>query len=183
MTVLMLPMARHGEMMASTHGTAGHGPAQTGPDARQASTSTSTDGREKTAPSIAEAMQILDTSERATALRAAGAEAARKDPAEAISLTASFTSEQDKLEFLRGIYSVWGDTDPVAALSHANANFPAGIARSETIGIAINTEHLSDEVARVYLKETGEAHGLPCVDPIRTGVASIIDELIRRYGR
>lgn len=136
MTVLMLPMARHGGMMASTHGTAGHGPAEKAPDARPAATAS--DDREKAAPSIAEAMQILDTTERATALRAAGAEAARKDPAEAISLTASFTSEQDKLEFLRGIYSVWGDTDPVAALSHANANFPAGIARSETIGIAIN---------------------------------------------
>jgi uncharacterized NAD-dependent epimerase/dehydratase family protein len=51
------------------------------------------------------------------------------------------------------------------------------------IGIAINTEHLSDEVARTYLKETGEAHGLPCVDPIRTGVEPIVDELIRRFGR
>ena len=51
------------------------------------------------------------------------------------------------------------------------------------IGIAINTEHLSDDVARTYLKETGEAHGLPCVDPIRTGVEPIVEELIRRFGR
>jgi uncharacterized NAD-dependent epimerase/dehydratase family protein len=51
------------------------------------------------------------------------------------------------------------------------------------VGIAINTEHLSEEVAMTYLKETGEAHGLPCVDPIRTGVEPIVDELIRRYGR
>jgi uncharacterized NAD-dependent epimerase/dehydratase family protein len=51
------------------------------------------------------------------------------------------------------------------------------------IGIAINTEHLTDEVASAYLKETGEAHGLPCVDPIRTGVEPIVAELIRRYGR
>lgn len=51
------------------------------------------------------------------------------------------------------------------------------------IGIAINSEHLSDEVARTYLKETGEAHGLPCVDPIRTGVEAIVEELIRRFGR
>ena len=51
------------------------------------------------------------------------------------------------------------------------------------IGIAINTEHLTDEVALAYLKETGEAHGLPCVDPIRTGVEAIVAELIRRYGR
>ncbi len=51
------------------------------------------------------------------------------------------------------------------------------------IGIAINTEHLSEEVALAYLKETGEAHGLPCVDPIRTGVGPIVDELVRRFGR
>ena len=51
------------------------------------------------------------------------------------------------------------------------------------IGIAINTEHLSDEVAHAYLKETGEAHGLPCVDPIRTSVEPIVAELIRRFGR
>jgi uncharacterized NAD-dependent epimerase/dehydratase family protein len=51
------------------------------------------------------------------------------------------------------------------------------------VGIAINTEHLSEEVALAYLKETGEAHGLACVDPIRTGVAPIVDALIMRYGR
>jgi uncharacterized NAD-dependent epimerase/dehydratase family protein len=51
------------------------------------------------------------------------------------------------------------------------------------IGIAINTEHLSAEVALAYLKETGEAHGLPCVDPIRTGTGPIVDALISRYGR
>lgn len=51
------------------------------------------------------------------------------------------------------------------------------------VGIAINTENLSEEVALAYLKETGEAHGLPCVDPIRTGVAPIVDALIGRYGR
>ena len=51
------------------------------------------------------------------------------------------------------------------------------------VGIAINTEHLSEEVAMTYLKETGEAHGLTCVDPIRTGVGSIADELEKRFGR
>ena len=50
------------------------------------------------------------------------------------------------------------------------------------IGIAINTEHLSEDVALAYLKETGEAHGLPCSDPIRTGVGPIVDELVRRFG-
>ena len=50
------------------------------------------------------------------------------------------------------------------------------------IGIAINTEHLSEAAARACLKETGEAHALPCVDPIRTGVGPLVDELVRRYG-
>ncbi len=51
------------------------------------------------------------------------------------------------------------------------------------IGIAINTEHLPEDVALSYLKESGEAHGLPCADPIRTGAGPIVDELIKRYGR
>jgi uncharacterized NAD-dependent epimerase/dehydratase family protein len=51
----------------------------------------------------------------------------------------------------------------------------------QCIGIAINTEHLTDEVATAYLAETGRSYGLPCVDPIRTGVGPIVDELTRRY--
>lgn len=51
------------------------------------------------------------------------------------------------------------------------------------VGIAINTAHLTEEVAMAYLRETGEAHGLPCVDPVRTGVAPIVAEITRRYGR
>ena len=49
------------------------------------------------------------------------------------------------------------------------------------VGIAINTEHLSEAKAMKCLDETGKAHGLPCVDPIRTGVAAIADEMFRRF--
>lgn len=49
-------------------------------------------------------------------------------------------------------------------------------------GIAINTENLSEAEAMKCLSETGKAHGLPCVDPIRTGVAPIVDAMIKRYG-
>lgn len=49
-------------------------------------------------------------------------------------------------------------------------------------GIAINTEHLAEADALKVLAETGKAHGLPCVDPIRTGVGPLIDELNRRFG-
>jgi len=50
------------------------------------------------------------------------------------------------------------------------------------IGIAINTEHLSEPEALACLAEAGRTHGLPCVDPIRTGVTPLVDELRRRFG-
>jgi len=52
----------------------------------------------------------------------------------------------------------------------------------QCIGIAINTEHLSESAALACLAETGKAHGLPCTDPIRTGVGPLVDELQRRFG-
>lgn len=48
-------------------------------------------------------------------------------------------------------------------------------------GIAINTEHLPEDEAHRLLGETGKAHGLPCVDPIRTGVGPIVDLMQQRY--
>jgi uncharacterized NAD-dependent epimerase/dehydratase family protein len=51
----------------------------------------------------------------------------------------------------------------------------------QCVGIAINTEHLAEDAAHAYLAETGKAHGLPCVDPIRTGVAPIVDLLMQRF--
>lgn len=48
-------------------------------------------------------------------------------------------------------------------------------------GIAINTEHLAEAEAIVLLQEAAQAHRLPCVDPIRTGVTPLVDELQRRF--
>lgn len=48
-------------------------------------------------------------------------------------------------------------------------------------GLAINTEHLSESDALALLERTGREYGLPCVDPIRTGVGPLVDELVRRY--
>ena len=45
-------------------------------------------------------------------------------------------------------------------------------------GICVNTEALGQEEAEALLEELGTAHGLPCVDPIRTGVGPIADRLI-----
>jgi uncharacterized NAD-dependent epimerase/dehydratase family protein len=48
-------------------------------------------------------------------------------------------------------------------------------------GIAINTELLSEKDALALLDHTGKKHGLPCVDPIRTGTGPIVDLLQKRY--
>jgi uncharacterized NAD-dependent epimerase/dehydratase family protein len=48
-------------------------------------------------------------------------------------------------------------------------------------GIAVNTEHLSAAEAEQLLKKTGVEHGIPCVDPLRTGVGLLVDELQRRF--
>ena len=45
------------------------------------------------------------------------------------------------------------------------------------VGAAINTSALDDTAAERCLSETEERLGLPCVDPVRTGVARIADML------
>ncbi|WP_421783481.1 N-acetyltransferase DgcN [Kiloniella litopenaei] len=55
-----------------------------------------------------------------------------------------------------------------AKLTNKNAKF---------VGIAINTSKLIDDEAKAYLAKTEEEFGLPTVDPVRTGVAAIVDNL------
>ena len=45
------------------------------------------------------------------------------------------------------------------------------------IGIAVNTSALEDQAAADCLRETSLAHDLPACDPIRGGVAAIVDHL------
>ena len=45
-------------------------------------------------------------------------------------------------------------------------------------GLCINTQALGQAEAEALLDELGKAHGLPCVDPIRTGVGAIADRLL-----
>lgn len=87
---------------------------------------------------LVEFLHSKDPEERARALRDAGAEAARRDTASALAMAEQFRSDQDRLDFIRGVFGVWGGNDPRAALDHANNNFTAGLLRSETIGIAMN---------------------------------------------
>jgi uncharacterized NAD-dependent epimerase/dehydratase family protein len=51
----------------------------------------------------------------------------------------------------------------------------------QCIGIALNTEALDEAAARDLLAITGRAHRLPCVDPMRTGVAPLVDALAERF--
>jgi uncharacterized NAD-dependent epimerase/dehydratase family protein len=48
---------------------------------------------------------------------------------------------------------------------------------SRVIGISVNTAKVSDAQARDYLRRLEDTHQLPCCDPVRTGVASIVDKL------
>ena len=58
--------------------------------------------------------------------------------------------------------------ETVAHLTNPNA---------ETIGIAVNTSGLDKDAAERVLKETEDKLGLPAVDPVRNGVAPIVDRL------
>lgn len=49
--------------------------------------------------------------------------------------------------------------------------------RARFVGIALNTSSISAAEAEAVLRSTGDRLGLPCVDPIRTGVYPIVDAL------
>lgn len=49
--------------------------------------------------------------------------------------------------------------------------------QAKMVGIAINTKLMSPEAANAYLKEVADEHNLPCVDPVRTGVSAIVDNI------
>ena len=51
------------------------------------------------------------------------------------------------------------------------------------VGIAINTEALDDEAARKALDAAAAEHGIPAVDPIRTGVQPIVDRIAQDFPR
>ena len=46
------------------------------------------------------------------------------------------------------------------------------------VGLAINTAALDAAAAEKVLKQTADQFGLPCVDPVRTGVGPIVDRLV-----
>jgi uncharacterized NAD-dependent epimerase/dehydratase family protein len=50
------------------------------------------------------------------------------------------------------------------------------------VGISINTSSLADEERDAYLAKTADEYGLPCVDPVATGVDPIIEHINSVYG-
>ncbi len=70
------------------------------------------------------ASKLSDALARGEHFRKAGADAARRDVAAALQQAYSIPNRQDQLDFYRGLYSVWSEEDPVAALDNAQATSP-----------------------------------------------------------
>lgn len=51
----------------------------------------------------------------------------------------------------------------------------------QCVGLAINTAALSEPDMHACLAELSQQYSLPAADPMRTGVGSIIDELVKRF--
>jgi uncharacterized NAD-dependent epimerase/dehydratase family protein len=51
------------------------------------------------------------------------------------------------------------------------------------VGLSVNTSSLSVDERAAYLSETADEFGLPCVDPIATGVGPIVDHINSIYGQ
>lgn len=51
------------------------------------------------------------------------------------------------------------------------------------VGIAVNTQALGEDEARAYLDGLAREHELPATDPVRFGVASIVELLGKAFPR
>lgn len=49
------------------------------------------------------------------------------------------------------------------------------------VGISVNTSDLSDDERQKYMADTSEATGLPCVDPVATGVGPLVDHVLHTF--
>ncbi len=49
---------------------------------------------------------------------------------------------------------------------------------ARVVGVSVNTAALDAAASRDYLRRTADRLGLPCVDPVRTGVGAIVDQLL-----
>lgn len=51
--------------------------------------------------------------------------------------------------------------------------------KATVIGLSVNTSRLGDAEAKALLSHLAQEHGLPAVDPVRTGVAPLVDAIAR----
>lgn len=49
--------------------------------------------------------------------------------------------------------------------------------RAKVVGLSVNTRKMTDDAAAALLGELSDAHGLPAIDPVRTGAGAILDHL------
>jgi uncharacterized NAD-dependent epimerase/dehydratase family protein len=77
---------------------------------------------------------------------------------------------------------------------YATPSFEAAIAANQAaarltnpnarvIGLSVNTSTAPAERARRYLADVGASLRLPCCDPVRTGVAPLVDRLLQEFPR
>ena len=84
-------------------------------------------------------------------------------------------AERDDLIGLEGVFEVPPLDEAIEiVLTSARVTNPDCI----WAGISINTSTLGDEQRRGYLADIGGKYGLPCVDPVATGMADIADFLL-----
>lgn len=76
--------------------------------------------------------------ERTVHFREAGAKAAEESLHGALAEAEGIESSRDRVDFVRGLYGEWAESDPEGALGHALSGMPAGQLQSDAIGIAIN---------------------------------------------
>jgi uncharacterized NAD-dependent epimerase/dehydratase family protein len=62
------------------------------------------------------------------------------------------------------------DNERAARLTNPNAR---------VVGISVNTAKATEDAARDYLRSVERRLGLPCCDPVRTGVGAIVDRLLQ----
>ncbi|MTI19236.1 DUF1611 domain-containing protein [Rhodobacteraceae bacterium RKSG542] len=81
---------------------------------------------------------------------------------------------------MRGVQTPLPTIQQVIDLTIANGKLTNPDIRC--VGISVNTTALEDAEARAYLQGLSEEYQLPATDPVRYGVAPIVDKLVEVYG-
>ncbi len=80
----------------------------------------------------------FDPQLRSELLNRAGREGARRDLSEALTIGLELERVQDQLDYYRGVYAEWSDTDPESALDYAKRSFHPGTLQFELVSLVMN---------------------------------------------